>query len=186
MGEWGIVAALPTIVHHRRQFAAKDTPPPPTNAKIHTHTPVPHRQQCQNTPPIPIPPEDHSCEGRNLKGQRPSQPHVATQHCEIPAYAGMSLWGNGELSPPCRQLSTTANNSPPPTNAKIHPHTPVPHRQQCQNTPPIPIPPEDHSCVGRNLKGQRPSQPHVATQHCEIPAYAGMSYLWTANCGGIR
>ena len=31
----------------------------------------------------------HSCEGRNLKGQRPSLPHVAAQHCEIPAYAGM-------------------------------------------------------------------------------------------------
>ena len=156
MGEWGIVAALPTIVHHRRQFAAKDTPPPPTNAKIHPHTPVPHRQQCQNTPPIPILPEDHSCEGRNLKGQRPS-PHLATQHCEIPAYAGMSLWGNGELSPPCRQLSTTADNSPPKTHRR--------RRQMPKSTHTHPSPTDNNA----KIRPRFPFSPKT------IPAKAGIS-----------
>ena len=42
-------------------------------------------------------PMDHSCVGRNLKGQRPSPPHLATRHCEIPASAGMVCGGNGSV-----------------------------------------------------------------------------------------
>ena len=128
----------PPIVHRR---IANCPPPPPIIAE---------------SAPIPILPEDHSCEGRNLKGQRPS-PHLATQHCEIPAYAGMSLWGNGELSPPCRQLSTTADNSPPKTHRR--------RRQMPKSTHTHPSPTDNNAKI-------RPRFPFPLKT---IPAKAGIS-----------
>ena len=112
MGEWGIVAALPTIVHHRRMSAANSL-----------------------------------------------NPSIVQ----------------------CRQFAESA------ADKYQNPHT---HSRPPQTTMPK-YAPDSHS-PGRPFLRRQESQratPFSAafgTQHCEIPAYAGMSYLWTANCGRIR
>ena len=95
---------------------------------------------------IPRTQVDHSCEGRNLTTMCRQRRRIlgggmancSTRHCEIPAYAGM-VPGGTEVYGRIRHYRPPPNPSPncrqPQT--QIHQHTP--------------IPPPDHSCVGRNL-----------------------------------
>ena len=61
-----------------------------------------------------------------------------------------------------------------------------------KNPPHTPVHPTDHSCEGRNLTivcRQRRrllgGMANCGTRHCEIPAYAGMVYLYTGIRGRI-
>ena len=115
-----------------------------------------HSVVCHNSPirpRFPVPPEDHSCEGRNLKVScatiRRFAPDSPFPRKTIPTKAGISQ---------CR----------------------VP---QFADSLPIPIPPEDHSCEGRNLIAMGGIAalitPPLAAHNCEIPAYAGMVFRGT-------
>ena len=75
----------------------------------------------QNPPPIPIPPTDHSCVGRNLTVSCMQYRQIRRR---FPFPTDHSCVGRN-LTVPCMQISP--------------------------NPPPIPIPPTDHSCEGRNL-----------------------------------
>ena len=102
-----------------------------------------------NTPPILVPPEDHSCEGRNLTVScatiRQFAPDSPFPRKTIPAKAGISQ---------CR-VRQFADSPPIPRS----PGRPFLRRQEshnvvCHNSPirpRFPVPPEDHSCEGRNL-----------------------------------
>ena len=67
-------------------------------------------------------------------------PPLAANGYEIPAFAGMVCGLNAKLSanpPIVHEGIAKSVNCPPPPNTKIRPHTSVP--------------PQDHSCEGRNL-----------------------------------
>ena len=117
-----------------RKAATPDKLSPALSPKSTNNSPSPgrpflrrqesHSVVCDNSPirpRFPVPPEDHSCEGRNLTMScatiRQFAPDSPSPRKTIPAKAGISQ---------CR----------------------VP---QFADSPPIPRPPEDHSCVGRNL-----------------------------------
>ena len=151
---------------YRQKYAPKCPPPPPN---VHRRRP-----KCQNRPRFPFPPQDHSCEGRNLtatcrqrrrilgggRGMATIRRIVRTRHCEIPAYAGMVFRGTGVY----RQKSAPKCPPPPPQMPKSPP-IPIPptssflRKQESHSavhtnigkSPTNLRPPEDHSCEGRNL-----------------------------------
>ena len=124
-------------------------------------------------PTILRPQVDHSCEGRNLiatcrqrrrilgggRVNADNSANCGTRHCEIPAYAGMVSGGR----------ECIAKNTPPNVHRRRpkcqnRPRFPFPARpflrkQESHSavhtnigkSPTIPRPPQDHSCVGRNL-----------------------------------
>ena len=176
-----IVAARPIVA---RTIAKIINKPPSTHSsflrKQESHSHV--RQQCQIRPHTSVHPQLIPAKAGISKGNALPPPHLATRHCEIPAFAGMVPGKTGVYRPKIRPIvaRTIANiaadsHSPHrPFLRKQESHSNV--RQQCQIRPHTSVPPLDHSCVGRNLKGQRPSPPHLATRYCEIPAFAGMVY----------
>ena len=97
-------------------------------------------------------PPNHSCEHRNLtvscRQIRQGRAFALGDSC----FRRNGLWGNAKLS---------ANS-------------PIVRRRQMPKSTHTVVHSTDHSCVGRNLKRQRPSLPHLVAQNCEIPAYAGM------------
>ena len=120
-----------------------------------------HNVVCDNSPirsRFPVPPEDHSCEGRNLTMScatiRQFAPDSPLPRKTIPAKAGISQ---------CRV-------------------------RQFADSPPIPRPPEDHSCEGRNLTVScatiRRFAPDSPSPRKTIPAKAGISLSCAAN-GGV-
>ena len=148
---------------YRQKYAPKCPPPPPN---IHRRPQMPESVPDSHSPHRPFlrkqeshsavhtnigkfptnlrPPEDHSCEGRNLiatcrqrrrilgggRGNADNSVNCGTRHCEIPAYAGMVFRGTGVIAkkyaPKC---------PPPPPN--IHRRRP-----KCQNHPRFPFPPQ--------------------------------------------
>ena len=167
------------------------SPNPPT-------IPVPHKtipakagiSQCRirtiaNPPTITRPQVDHSCESRNLTVSYPHNHQIRQQSPvpkqTIPAKAGISQCH-------IRTIDKSDNNPPSPSRPflrKQESYSVV--SAQSPNPPTIPRPPQDHSCVGRNLSficrqrrhllggGQLAAYfANIYTRHCEIPAFAGM------------
>ena len=166
---------------------ANNSPSPgrPFLRKQESHSVVCHN--LANSPTIPRPQVDHSCEGRNLTVScatiRRIRPQFPVPRKTIPAKAGISK---------CR----------------------VP---QFADSPPIPRPQADHSCEGRNLTVSCPTirrirpqfpvppktipakagiyslqggiaaliTPPLAAHDCEIPAFAGMVFRGNGNRGRI-
>ena len=105
--------------------AAADCPLP--NAKHARILPSAHRKQCQIRPRFPFPPEDHSCEGRNLtvsyRQQSPRiRPHTPVPPTDHSCESRNGLRGNAKESPKYPQ------NIP-----KILPRIPVPHNHMPPN-----------------------------------------------------
>ena len=135
MGEWGIVGVFWALLLSaaRLSAAAANSPNPP------------------NCPPPP--PPIRQIVTHDTVRFLPSQEWSAGDG-ELWAYFGHCCCPPPDCPPP-----------PPPIRrirpivarilAKIRPHTSVRHRQQCQNTPPIPIPP------GRPFLRRQESHNHV-------------------------
>ena len=143
-----------------------------TIPKIHQQTIIPKQtipakagiSQCRvpqfaKFPQFPVPPTDHSCEGRNLTV---SCMQISPNPSTIPRPQADHSCEGRNLTVSC---ATMPKN--PPTNYN---------------------PQVDHSCVGRNLiikcgnaaslRRRMPKfTPPLAAHDCEIPAYAGM-VLW--------
>ena len=136
IGEYGIIAARRCIVAC-------------TVAKTHT---------------LPLPPQTIPAEAGNLQGQRPSPPHVATQHCEIPAYAGM-VHGETKIYRRIRHYRRPPTNCRPhrhqntPTHSRYPPHRPFLRKQESLFT----------------RRQRRSFLAALPLLLIEIPAFAGMS-----------
>ena len=119
---------------------------------------LPIMPQSDNNPPFTV---DHSCVGRNLYGQCPSLLHLAILYCEIPAFAGMGWLGTGI----CWRILAGATNR----NYISSCYDILHHRNIVRRYCSLP-----HRCML-----------HLAILYCEIPAFAGMSWLGTGICWRI-
>ena len=149
------------------------------------------------SPTISRPQVDHSCVGRNLLamgGIAALVSGVAARKNEIPAFAGMVLWGTGIYRQirHCRRppLSPTQSPNPPTIPRPQADHSCVGRNltvsciQITVYSPTIPRTQPDHSCVGRNLLamgGIAALVSGVAARKNEIPAFAGMVFFMDSD-----
>ena len=175
-----IAKNTPPNVHRRRQISSRRPkcqnrprfpfPPQtiPAKAGISQCSAYKYRQ----IPTIPRPPQDHSCEGRNLiatcrqrrrllcggRGMATIRRIVA--HDTV-RFLPTQEWSRGKRE-------CIAKNTP-----DCCPHN-------CQNRPRFPFPPQDHSCEGRNLTVQciqiSANPPQSPVPHKTIPAKAGIYF----------
>ena len=118
---------------------------------------------CQNRPRFPFPPQDHSCEGRNLTVQciqiSANPPQSPVPHKTIPAKAGIYF---KHVPPTAASLRRTGNGDNSANCGTRHCEIPAYAGMVCGGT----------ECIGDNSA-------NCGTRHCEIPAYAGMVFRGT-------
>ena len=122
----------------------------------------------------------HATIGKNPPFRRQLTPPLAAYDCEIPAFAGMVLWGTGV----CVDFGDSAVaviwrwTIGGFGDGFLFPCGPFLRRQESHSVV--------HATIGKNPPFCRQLTPPLAAYDCEIPAYAGMVYLCTDDCGRIR